>query len=112
MSPTKLELFNELKLDIAAGRGLHDSVHLVNHDQERKRRKENKAKTTTVRFEAYSPESYSEFHMQRDRYVRLCVDPSLAIQVMLQALAAFSDEVIKDALAHGHREEPEWMRES
>ena len=120
--PSKLDLFNQLKIEIASGKGLQDSVHLVNHDAEKKRRKENKNRTTRITMEAYSPESYSEFHVERDRYIRLAVDPSIGVQLMIRAMKAFSDSIIVDWLKDGHQTEgdeagpppekaslPEWL---
>lgn len=101
MSPSKLDLFNALKIEIAAGKGLNESVHLVNHDAERKRRKENKKRTTIIRMESYSPESYSEFHEQRDRYIRLAVDPSIGVMLMIRSMAAFSDATIQGWVKDG-----------
>ena len=120
--PTKQELFNQLKIEIASGKGLHDSVHLVNHDAEAKRRKENKKQSTRVIMDTYSPESYSEFHQQRERFIRTAVDPSIGIHLMIRALAEVSDDTLRQWLTDGHQAEgdqpgpgpekarlPEWL---
>lgn len=101
--PTKKELFEQLKIDIAAGKGLQDSCHLVNHDAERVRRRENRAKSTRVMIETHSPQSYSEFHEQKERYIRAAVDPSIAIQLMIRALAAIDEITLQQWIKEGHQ---------
>jgi len=112
--PTKMELFNQLKIDIASGRGLEDPVHLVNHAQERKRRKENPEGSTRAVLNCYSPEAYSAFSVQKDRYFSVVVDVRIAIDFMVRALAQVDDETLRKWLADGHEpaEEgiPAWLR--
>jgi hypothetical protein len=112
--PTKMELFNQLKIDIAAGRGLEDPVHLVNHAEERKRKRENPGQSTRVMLNCYSPEAYSAFQVQKDRYFTVVVDVRIAIDFMVRALAQVDDATLRKWLEQGHEPDPndlpEWLR--
>jgi hypothetical protein len=109
--PSKIELFNQLKIDIAAGRGLEDPCHLVNHAVERKRKKENPGQSTRVILNCYSPEAYSAFQMEKDRYFSVVVDVRIAIDFMIRALHQVDDVTLRKWLESGHEPElPEWLQ--
>ena len=74
---------------------------------EAQRRKENKEGYR--RFVIQVDETlYKQFHEMKDRYITLCFNnPSLAYPVMLQILAAVSDDVIQGMASAEQKEDAE-----
>ena len=119
--PTKKELFNQLKIDLAKGQGEH-MVHLVDHAEERERRAINPNRSTKMFINCYSTEGWRLMQMQKDRYFTIGVDPHIAVDLMIRALAAFNDATLRGWVDQGHQapegappgppkaELPEWMK--
>ena len=101
--PTKLELFNQLKIDINKGEG-GDPVHLVDHVKERKRKRDNPEKSTRTILDCRSPEMWSAFQLQKERYVTLAVDPAIAVALMVRALSTPTEAELRVWLADGHQD--------
>lgn len=97
---TVKEEFELLKTKILAGKG-GEKIHVVWHEAERQRRRENKKQSTRFAMETYSPQSYSELHEERERFIRIAVDPSLAVQLMIRALAAPDESTLRQWLKDG-----------
>lgn len=115
---TKIELFNQLKIDIAKGEGQH-SVHMVDHVKEDERKRTNPQKSTRVMLNCRTPEQWREFQMAKERFFVIAVDPHIAIDLMVRALNHVDDAGIRAWLSSGHEtnltqppraEIPEWAK--
>jgi hypothetical protein len=115
------EEFELLKAKILAGKG-GETIHVVWQDQVRRQRRENPKKTTMVRFESYDPKTYSDFHEQKQRFIDIAGDPSIAMLLLVRALAQVSEDTLRQWLTDGHQTEgdeagppppkaelPEWL---
>lgn len=90
---------------VHSGHG-NEVIHVVMTERQAKQRRENPKKSTRVTLNVYSPEAYSELHVQRERYFQLAVDPHLAISMMIRALRQVPDQTIRDWLNEG---ESDWI---
>lgn len=110
------EEFESMKIRIAKGEG-SKVIHIVDHEAEKKRRRNNPENSTKIYLNCYSPQGWRAIQTQKDRYFTLAVDPHIAIDLMARALAAFSDSVLRDWIEQGHSkpgeappDTPDWMR--
>jgi hypothetical protein len=86
------------RLDELAAHNADEEVHIVvwRHEQRKKREE-----TDRTRFQMDLPthEMYVEMHAEKDRLVRICGNPVIAKQLMLDAWKALKDEAILRWLA-------------
>lgn len=101
--PTKLELFNQLKIDLNKGEG-GDLVHMVDHAKEKQRKRTNPVKSTRVLLNCRTPEQWTEFQMAKERYFDLISDPHVALDLMIRALKTPTVDELKAWLASGHQQ--------
>lgn len=88
-----------------------DSIHIVDHASERKRKADNPTNSTRVVFDSGSPGFYKRFHAQRQRYYDLAKDMGIAMEMVLWALESRTDKDILDQINEGSEpDEPEWIR--
>ena len=80
-------------------------IHVVWHERERKRKIENPEKSTRMSINCHSPEAWSELQIQKERYILVAVDPSIAVQLMIRALKQVHDEQLRQWLQDGPEEE-------
>jgi hypothetical protein len=99
----KIELFNQLKIDIAKGEA-HDPVHMVDHIKEKQRKRTNPSKSTRISLNCRTPEQWTEFQMAKEKYFDVISDPHVALDLMIRALKAPDDETLKAWLASGHQQ--------
>ena len=111
---TVKEEFERLKALINAGKE-QERIHIVYTDRDARKRQENPQKSTRIVFNTYSADAYAEFYKQKERYFKIAVDPHLAVDLMIRALAAFSDATVRDWVEQGHSPEvnalPDWAKE-
>lgn len=111
---TVLEELNRLKALVHSGHQ-DEVIHVVMTEREAKRRRENPKKTTRLSMEMHSPEAYSEFHVERERFFAAAKDPRIAIDLIIRALRQVDDATLHKWLESGHEPEPEslpdWLRE-
>ena len=91
---TLKEEFELLKAKINAGKG-NEVCHVVFHSAELKRKRENPQQSTRIVFNARTAEAWTEFQMQKERYMSIAVDPHIGVDLIIKALAAFSDATIR-----------------
>ena len=120
MSTIKDE-FELLKAKIIAGKG-QETIHVVYHEQEKKRKRENPTKSTRMIIDCRSPELWSAMQMEKERYITIAVDPALGIELMVRALRQFNDAILRAWLEQGEEPDadagppperaqlPEWLR--
>ena len=104
MSTLKDE-FELLKAKINAGKG-NEICHVVYHSAELKRKKTNPDKSTRMMLQCRTPEQWTEMQMQKERYMAIAVDPGIGLDLMIKALAAFSEQVIRGWVKDGNEERP------
>lgn len=124
LSGTATEVFYALGGRVEKGEGSH-VIHIVDQAKEKDRKRTNPDKSTRMSLNCRTPEQWSEMQMQKERYFSIAVDPNIAIDLMIKALGAFSDNVIADWVRQGHEDRPgppraeipageelpEWMRD-
>jgi hypothetical protein len=113
---TKAELFNQLKIDLGKGEGQQE-VHLVDWTKRKRELKANPQKSTKVVFDTKSAESWSALQLQKDRYFTIGKDPHISTLLVIRALAAFGDQVLRDWVSQGidgvpdpPENLPEWLK--
>ena len=80
-------------------------IHVVWHERERKRKIENPEKSTRMSINCHSPEAWSELQIQKERYILVAVDPSIAVLLMIRALRQVHDDELRQWLQDGPQEE-------
>jgi hypothetical protein len=77
------------------GRG-HEKAHVILIEEEAKKRQENTGDNPKTRFqlETDDPEMYSRFALQKDRWLRLIPNKSVAIDMMCRMWEEPKDDVI------------------
>jgi len=109
---TVLEELNRLKALVYSGHE-NEIVHVVMTEREAKRRRENPKKSTRLSMEMYSPEAYSEFHVERERFFQVAKDPRIAVDMLIRALRQVDDETLRKWLQDGAQESdeiPAWLK--
>jgi len=118
---TVKEEYELLKAKILAGKE-NETIHVVWHDQERKRKQENPKKSTRMSIDCRTPDAWSAMQMEKERYFAVAIDPHIAIEFMIRALREVDDAKLREWLAEGHQQEgdllpgppkaviPEWLR--
>jgi len=125
---TLLDEFNAMKIKVAKAMAtndqaiLHKKIHVVDHEAERERKLKNPNKSTKVYLQCYSPEAWRLFQTEKDRFFEVAVDPHIAIDLIVRALAQVTNDTMRQWIAEGHHQEgdrpadltkaeiPEWMR--
>jgi hypothetical protein len=81
------------KLDELFAHNADEEVHIVVWRHEQRKKRED---TDRTRFQMDLPthEMYVEMHAEKDRIVRLCKNPVIAKELMLDAWKALKDEAI------------------
>jgi hypothetical protein len=94
------DVLEHCKFLVSKGRG-QEPGKLFMPKVEAQRRKANKEGHKRVVFQT-DPETYQQWHMQRDRWIELCHgNPTLAYPLMCKVLAAISDEAIRNLCEEG-----------
>lgn len=104
---TVREEFELLKAKIHAGKE-NEIVHVVWHEQERRRKLQNPNRSTRVMLNCRTPEQWKQFQAAKEKYFELAKDPQIGIDLMIRALIA-GHAHIASWLNEG-QEEPEWMK--
>lgn len=99
---TKLEQFNQLKIDIAMGKG-NQTGHWIDHEQVRKQRRAKPTKTNYVKFDAYSPEARVAFLDEKDRFFTVCPNVHIAMELMTRVLHETTDDALRAMAESGHQ---------
>lgn len=102
------EEFELLKAKILAGKGNH-VIHVVDHEAERKRKRENPNQSTRIIFNARTPDAWRKFQIQKDRFFTTAVDPHIAVDLITRALEQVPDETLRAWMAEGE-EVPDWAK--
>ena len=97
---TVKEEFELLKAKILAGKGA-ETIHVVWHEQERKRRRENPEKSTRVIINTHSPEAYVEIRGEIDRIMAIGVDPHINAFLLAKILKSVTDEQLREWVKEG-----------
>lgn len=103
---TLKEEFELLKIRINNGEG-NKIIHVVDHEAERRRKTENPAKSTRVVVDCRTPELWTAFQLQKERFMQVAVDPGIAVELIVRALRTVSDGQLKSWLAEGKQDEAE-----
>lgn len=90
-----------MKIRIAKGEG-NKTIHVVDHDAEKKRKRTNPSKSTRISLNCRTPEQWSEFQMAKEKYFDVVSDPHVALDLMIRALKAPDDATLKAWLESGH----------
>jgi hypothetical protein len=92
---TIAEELARLRFLVSKGRG-EEKCHVVLIEEEARKRKENTGPQPKTRFqiETDSPEMYSRFNAQKDRWLRLVPNKSICLDMMCRMWEEPSDEVI------------------
>ena len=98
------EEFESLKIRIAKGEG-SKTIHVVDHDAERQRKRTNPGKSTRVTLNCRTPEQWTEFQMAKERFFEICSDPHIALDLMIRALKAPDEATLRAWLESGHQQE-------
>jgi hypothetical protein len=87
------------KKDFAA---LHKKYHIVDHDQVRAERKENKKGSTRIVLDCRTPEAYKELRAEIDRFFEAIRDPHITIHMITEALRLVSTKVLNGWVETGY----------
>ena len=97
--PSLKELSEKLNAMIAAGKGEERGALFLPAVEARSRVKNEKGRTRFI-METNSPEFYSRFNAQKDRYLSVVENKTIGLEVMLSVLESKSDQDLLD-LARG-----------
>jgi hypothetical protein len=115
------EEFESLKIRIGKGEG-GQMIHVIDHAKERERKRTNPEKSKRISLNCRTPAQWTEFQMAKERYFEVISDPHVALDLMIRALKAPTDDELKAWLASGHQQEgdvgppppkaefPEWAK--
>ena len=98
---TVREEFDRLKLLINTGKE-NEVIHVVMTERVAAERRKNPKRSTIFRFDALSPEAYSELHAEKDRIFKQVVNAPMAVDFLIRAWKELTEETIKQWLKDGH----------
>ena len=105
--------------------GAEHMIHCVDQRAEKERKLTNPKKSTKRIFNCRTPEQWRELNVALEPYYEIAVDPQIAVDFVIRALKAQTQETIRTWLAAGHQQEgdrapgppkaevpsiPEWMK--
>lgn len=99
--PDVTEVLAQCQWLVTHGRGA-EKAKLLLPRIEAKRRKQNKEGRTRLVKQLDTPETYSEFNAQFDRYIQAAGNVQVAYSIMLRCLAQLDDQMIR-TLAEGEQ---------
>jgi hypothetical protein len=101
--PSVLDVLAQVKFLIEKGRG-EEPAGLYMPKVESQKRRENKEKRKRIVWDV-DPETYSRFNAERDRWMGVCVNKTVAVSLMCDVLAAVPEETMRRLLEAGSEQE-------
>lgn len=98
--PTVQDVLTQAKFLIGKGRGDEPAV-LYLPKIEAQKRKANREKRKRIVWDV-DEVTYSRFNAERDRWVSVCVNKTVAVSLMCDVLAAVSEETMRRLLEAGN----------
>ena len=92
--PRVIDELERLKFLVSKGRG-DEVCHVVLPAEDAKARVKNEKQRTRVIWETDSPHAYSELNAEKDRYVSVVGNKTVAFSIMLAVLKGRSDEDLR-----------------
>src|SRR6266480_2264181 len=98
--PTVLDALAHCQFLISKGRGTEPAV-LYLPKIEAQKRKENREKRKRIIWDV-DEETYKRFNAERDRWIDICVNKTVAVSLMCDVLAAVKEDTVRRLLEVGH----------